>query len=319
MIKYTARQTAYRLRCQGEWKETRTGHTRLGLSDKHPFNLKQDRIPRKHQLVKTFEVQIPTREDWSKHDNKTNPDVDTWFTDGSGANGRYGAGIFGPNINQEVSIPMGELATVFQAEVLAIQKCAELLLKEGSRKQMHICSDSRAAIETLASTSTESSVVWDCMQALTTLGVTNKVTLVWVSGHQGIPGNERADELAKQGTEKVPAERIVGVPFSARTKNIKEFLEREHSNSWKGIEGCRRAKQLMKLSKPARTKELLAMGKEKLRRGIGLLTGHMPLRAHLFNLGLAEQKECRLCGEEGEGNLHLLCRCPALACKRYKS
>ncbi|KYM93641.1 hypothetical protein ALC62_15758, partial [Cyphomyrmex costatus] len=62
-----------------------------------------------------------------------------------------------------------------------------------------------------------------------------------------------------------------------------------------------------------------AMGKEKLRRGIGLLTGHMPLRAHLFNLGLAEQKECRLCGEEGEDNLHLLCRCPALACKRYKS
>ncbi|KYM97757.1 hypothetical protein ALC62_11553 [Cyphomyrmex costatus] len=75
----------------------------------------------------------------------------------------------------------------------------------------------------------------------------------------------------------------------------------------------------MKLPKPARTKELLAMGKEKLRRGIDLLTGHMPLRAYLFNLGLTEQKEYRLCGEEGEDNLHLLCRCPALACKRYKS
>ncbi|XP_018392964.1 PREDICTED: uncharacterized protein LOC108772018, partial [Cyphomyrmex costatus] len=237
----------YRLRCQGEWKETRTGHTRLGLSDKHPFNLKQDRIPRKHQWVKTFKVKIPTREDWSKYNYKANPEVDTWFTDGSGANGRYGAGIFGPNINQEVSIPIGELATVFQAEVLAIQKCAELLLKERNRKQIHICTDSRAAIGALAR-------------------VTNKVTLVWVPGHQGIPGNERADELAKLGTEKVPAERIVGVPFSAGTKTIKEWLEREHLNSWEGIEDCRRAKQLMKLPKPARTKELQAMGKEKLSR-----------------------------------------------------
>ncbi|XP_018396943.1 PREDICTED: uncharacterized protein LOC108775154 [Cyphomyrmex costatus] len=319
VIKYTARQTAYRLRCQGEWKETRTGHTRLGLSNRHPFNLKQDRIPRRHQLVKNFKVQIPTREDWSKHDYKANPDVDTWFTDGSGANGRYGAGIYGPNINHKVSIPMGELATVFQAEVLAIQKCAELLLKGKSRKQINIYTDSRAAIEALARTSTESSVVWDCMQALTTLGATNKVTLVWVPGHQGIPGNEGADELAKQGTEKAPAERIVGVPFSAGTKIIKEWLEREHSNSWKGAEGCKRAKQLMRSPNLARTRELLAMGKTKLRSGIGLLTGHLPLRAHLFNLRLAEQKECRLCGEESEDNLHLLCRCPALACKRYKS
>ncbi|XP_018396627.1 PREDICTED: uncharacterized protein LOC108774895 [Cyphomyrmex costatus] len=317
VIKYTARQTAFRLRCQGEWKETRTGHTRLGLSDKHPFNIKQDRIPRRHQLVKTFKVQIPTREDWSKPNNKTNPDVDTWFTDGSEANGRYGAGIYGPNINHEVSIPMGELATVFQAEVLAIQKCAELLLRGKSRKQIYICTNSRAAIE--ARTSTESSMVWDCVQALTTLWVTNQVNLVWVPGHQGIPGNERADELAKLGTEKVPAEKIVAVPFLARTKTINEWLEREHSNSWKGAEGCKRAKQLMRLSNPARTRELLALGKAKLRSGIGLLTGHLLLRAHLFNLGLAEQNECRLCGEEGEDNLHLLCRCLAFACKRYTS
>ncbi|XP_018395400.1 PREDICTED: uncharacterized protein LOC108773919 [Cyphomyrmex costatus] len=233
VIKYTARQTAYRLICQGEWKETRTGHTRLGLSDKHPFNLKQDRIPRRHQLVKTFIVQIPTREDWSIPNYKTNPDVDTWFTDGSGANGRYGA-------------------------------------------------DSRAAIEALARTSTESSVVWDCMQALTTLGVTNQVTLIWIPEHQAIPGNERADEVAKLGTEMVPAEQIVGVPFSAGTKRIKEWLEREHSNSWKEAKGCKRAKHLMKLPKPARTRELLAMGKAKLRSGIGLLTGHLPL--HIYSI-----------------------------------
>ncbi|XP_018406343.1 PREDICTED: uncharacterized protein LOC108782547 [Cyphomyrmex costatus] len=191
VIKYIARQTAYKLKYQGEWKETRTGHTRLGLSDKHPFNLKQDRIPRRYQFMKTFKVQIPTREDWRKPNFKTNPNVDIWFTDGSGANGRYGAGIYGPNINHEGK----------------------------SRKQIHIYTDSRAAIEALVRTTTALSVVRDCMQALTTLG--------------GIPGNERADELARLSTEKVPTEQIVGVPFSAGTKMIKEWLEREHSSSWK--------------------------------------------------------------------------------------
>ncbi|KYQ59907.1 hypothetical protein ALC60_01002, partial [Trachymyrmex zeteki] len=69
----------------------------------------------------------------------------------------------------------------------------------------------------------------------------------------------------------------------------------------------------------ARTKELTAMGRHKLRMGIGLLTGHLLLRAHLYNIGLADQKNCRLCGEENEDSIHLLCRCPLLACKRYRS
>jgi len=34
------------------------------------------------------------------------------------------------------------------------------------------------------------------------------------------------------------------------------------------------------------------MSRKKLNISIGLLTGHVALRAHLFNLGLAERKDC---------------------------
>jgi len=88
-----ARQTAYRLKCQGEWRNTGVGHTRLGFLLKHPFTLKQDRIPRRYQLVKTFKVLLPSREDWKKFHLPKDPKVEYWFTDGSGANDRYGAGI----------------------------------------------------------------------------------------------------------------------------------------------------------------------------------------------------------------------------------
>jgi hypothetical protein len=61
-IIYTARLTAYRLKCQGEWRGTGFRQSGLELLHKSPFNLKQDRIPKKHQLVKNFEVCTSTRE-----------------------------------------------------------------------------------------------------------------------------------------------------------------------------------------------------------------------------------------------------------------
>ena len=124
------------------------------------------------------------------------------------------------------------------------------------------------------------------MQALNKLGGTSQVTLV--PSHQGILGNEKADRLVKLGTEMDPAEQTVGIPFVLGKRKIKEMLQLEHLNFWKETKW--RAKKFMKKSNSARTKELAAMGKEKLRMGIGLLTGHLPLRAHLFNIGLIEQK-----------------------------
>ncbi|XP_070529632.1 uncharacterized protein [Cardiocondyla obscurior] len=161
--------------------------------------------------------------------------------------------------------------------------------------------------------------VWSCMRALSKLGETNKVTLVWIPGHQGIHGNEVADELAKQGTLMEPAGRDVYVLFVMGKRIIRELLERRHRESWKNKPGCRQAKLLMEQPKPERTKELLAMSRQKLRIGIGLLTRHGTLRAHLHNLGIAEHYKCRLCEEENEDSIHILCHCPVLAIKRYLS
>ncbi|XP_011705799.1 PREDICTED: uncharacterized protein LOC105460998, partial [Wasmannia auropunctata] len=156
-IIYLARLTAYRLMCQGEWR-----NTGLGLLQKHPFTLKQDRIPRKHQLTNTFKVLIPTRKDWRRPGFLTGPEVDLWYTDGSRAGGRFGAGVFGPTIDYRESIPVGGLATVFQAKVLANHRCAEILTEtRRSRHTIYICSDSRAAMEAFTKTTTESAVVWD--------------------------------------------------------------------------------------------------------------------------------------------------------------
>jgi len=43
-----ARFTAYRLKCQGEWRNTGLGHRKLEFLEKYPFTLKQDRILKKN-------------------------------------------------------------------------------------------------------------------------------------------------------------------------------------------------------------------------------------------------------------------------------
>ncbi|XP_046145450.1 uncharacterized protein LOC123988743 [Osmia bicornis bicornis] len=279
----------------------------------------QDRIPRKYQLRSTFKVLTPARDDWKKPGFPNNLGTDIWYTDGSGNNNRFGAGFCGPKMGHRTSLPLEELATVFQAEVLAITECAKLQISLGVKyRKICICSDSRAAINALAKTSTESSTVWEGMQTLSQLSKLNKITLIWTPGHQGVQGNEIADGLAKLGTLESPVQQIVGVPFVLGKKHIKENLERQHLASWTEETGCRQAKLLIQQPSVGRTNELVAMSRAKIRTCIGLLTGHTTLRAHLHKLGLAEQINCRLCGEEKEDSIHILCRCPVLALKRYR-
>ncbi|XP_071579823.1 uncharacterized protein [Temnothorax nylanderi] len=263
-------------------------------------------------------IQTKVKE-WTDPKRVRDPNVDLWFTDGSGINNCFGAGFYGPKDDHRESIPVGSHSTVFTAEILAILRCTEHLLSNNTRgRKINICSDSRAAILALAKTTTESALVWDCMLALERLSGLNKVTLVWVPGHQGIPGNETADSLAKKGANEAPSDQVAVIPFAVGKEIIKSCLKREHLSRWEKLETCRQAKTLMKNSKPGRAKELLELTKQKLRMAVGLLTGHSALlRAHLFNLGLAEQKECRLCRDEKEDNVHILCHCPALVCKKY--
>jgi hypothetical protein len=139
-----ARLTAYTLKCQEEWRNTGLGYTKLEFLQKYPYTLKQDKILKQCQMVKSYEIRIPTRQDWQKPEKIVDHNVDLWFTDGSGTQDCVGAGIYGPSHNYRESIPMGSLSTVFSAEVMAILRCTELLLtKNFTRRRIHICADSR--------------------------------------------------------------------------------------------------------------------------------------------------------------------------------
>jgi hypothetical protein len=191
--------------------------------------------------------------------------------------------------------------------MMAILRCKELLLFKNVKRRIHICSDKRAAMATLAKTTTKSALVWKSMQVLEKLSGSKKDTLVRTPRQHGTSGNEEADKLAKERINEVPTDQTVGISFVVGEEVIRRHLRQEHLNRCKTCKGCDQSTTLMSESLPSRTKEFQAMSRQKLKVNVGLLTGHITLRAHMFKLGLTKQQDYRLCRDVKEDSLHIEC------------
>ena len=79
-----------------------------------------------------------------------------------------------------------------------------------------------------------------------TVSESNKVTLVWISRHQGILDNEETGGLAKQGAIAVPPDQTTVIPFSiGKKKVIKRYLGLKHQARWTACNSCHQSKTLM--------------------------------------------------------------------------
>ena len=133
------------------------------------------------------------------------------FTDGSEKDGQCGAGytVQAPGLEREdYSHHLGEGGTNNDAEMAALQGALRRLLvlhREGRFKRAILFSDSACCLGYLL-------LGWRC--PIQNLGLAREtrrlyhlalkrfdLRLYWIRGHSGIPGNERADELARKGME----------------------------------------------------------------------------------------------------------------------
>lgn len=305
----------------------RSGNRKIGghneifnqLENTRILSMPSDRISKVFDFRKPFRVVIPERVEEERILKLREQRRTIWYTDGSKTSSSTGAGIYEETGNG-YSINLGNTTTVFQAELLAITACVQVMVWRGYENRMiHIMTDSKAALQALNSVEIYSRTVLNCLNALVELALRNRITLEWVPGHQGIAGNDKADSLAKEGSSKslVGPEPTCGISYRTARKAIRETLQEQHLAHWMSLPGLRQSRMFIGDSFNARVEELLKLSRNQIRLATGIITGHISLRKHLHTIGAEDDPTCRMCLEEDETPQHLLCECLVLANKRH--
>nr|KAG5705581.1 hypothetical protein BaRGS_034779 [Batillaria attramentaria] len=220
------------------------------------------------------------------------------YTDGSAEeathNGGSGVYVRFPDGEQtSIAVPGGKLCSNFRAEVLAITTAADFL--SSSIKPLgniSIFTDSMSTLQALDSPD-PGPLIQSLQASLSSLTQKAPTTLQWVPAHIGLSGNERADHLAKEGSQ-LPQPTIPATYEEAKT-----LIRSRFHRDWVSLNDGYRADQ-----DPIRTLE-----RRHQTTIYRLRTGHCGLRAHLKRIGVADTALCQ-CGLADQTPSHVLQDCP---------
>ncbi|XP_053976399.1 uncharacterized protein LOC128875092 [Hylaeus volcanicus] len=271
-----------------------------------------------------------------KH-NVKKEDTVICYTDGSKQENKIanGIGIY-INLPQGTSMETGysihKEATIYTTEAIGIFKAIELT-KHTNCKNTLILTDSLSAltgleskIEKLDDTDKNNNNAWilKIYKTLINQKDREKIVLIWVPGHQGIPGNEKADSLAKEYTNKVPEEDIpitrldylvqykhtIWSAFSDRVEEIGRSKGAYYfSNFWEH-------KKKVKF-KPWFQKFGNILDRHAIRSISRIRSNHYNLKESLGRKGIIDDQICD-CKMEEESVDHVLFRCPFRTIPRLK-
>lgn len=320
-LRMVAAASMHRIATQGEgkWLSKSLGSFQEAVMSRNILGMYTDNMTPQCCLQKLYTVELLSRDNWLKGQVTWKNGSLIWYTDGSKSGHHVGCGVYGERPCVRKSLNLGKYASIFQAEVYAILECADLNLKRHYVNQcIYIHSDSQAALLALSSNSVNSRLVQNCMTVLNSLGENNRVILRWVPGHEGIVGNEIADDLAKAGsvTTTYGPEPFCGIPKSLVKLTLRINCKEQSLEHWNNQPGLNHSKALVRAYDSRFARELLLLSRNKLRILVRALTGHCGLNKHMYNLKISSTRECRFCKEADETPLHLICECEALMRKR---
>jgi len=199
-----------------------------------------------YSFDQSYSINMESKEHWQEHGITMIPEgATTVYTDGSSEPCGTVAGIFFNGLLEDLCIPLGKYTTVFKA---------------------------------LHKPRVTSKLTRECIKELNELATNRTVWLTWVPlpGHSGIPGNERADELARQASSQslVGPEPVLPVSHTVIKTAIRDWVYKQNDKRWRGLTTCRQAKEMISGRCRRRERDLLALPRQILRLVVGVLTGH---------------------------------------------
>ena len=216
----------------------------------------------------------------------------------------------------ELSFRLPNKASVFQAEVFAINQAAIFLQNQTNIFFTKFFIDSQAALLALNNKTVTSRLVGDTMHNLNL--IPGNIRLVWIKAHVGHEGNERADVLAKEGTTKADIAQIA-LPKQATKIAIRNAIDEIWDFQWSQYHDGRQSKQFYKHPDRSKAKYSYNLSRQELGRLIRIVTGHYNLFYHRSNVDKTggTSSLCRFCQEERETFFHFATSCPCFRLSRF--
>ena len=245
------------------------------------------------------------------------PDIHI-YTDGSRMEDRSGAGwavCHGDTVIAEDRVYLGHEASVFQAEVFAIEQALRWVIENCDKgTDVLISSDSQSAISAIFKVTSTSKVVQACKEVLCTAKENHRIAIRWVKGHADCTGNELADYLARQASgmscDSVSPE--LPVPVATIAQRLKAHFLAEWQKRWNGETRYRTTRKFYPKVSDGKLKKLAQWERQNLNLLFQAGTGHALVAHHIGKWVEGIEDECELCLEGQESTEHIFFECQAL-------
>ena len=262
------------------------------------------------------------------------------YTDGSGQDGMAGAAAVlykGHALVGSLCYHLGSLEqhTTYEAELIGILLGLWLIRREPDADSASLKVDSQAAIQALNVHKPRlGGHILDEIQELSdSLHVRSlsdlQLKISWISGHDGVAGNEKVDEEAKVAAkgdsspwQELPTLLQSGpLPFGATA--VKQHFWAELTKNWREIwASSPRHQHAAKIDPRLPAASFLKLTREvsKLQAStiFQLRSKHVPLCQYLHRISKADSPLCEMCRHEEETVHHFLFDCPAHDHARFK-
>ena len=228
------------------------------------------------------------------------------YTDGSATEAvrNGGAGIFlrYTDGDEEIAIPTGKYSTNYRAEMEALCTAASAVAENPARTKgkVVIFTDALSVLQAIQnSRNKETNPLTASLQSLS--ATVNTAILQWVPAHCGIRGNERADQLAKDGALKEQDQSLVTFD------EVSSIIKAHSRKTW-----------LLKHPNHNPTDHYHMLGRREQVIIFRLRTDHNRLAHHLYKtFRIGNSGECP-CGEGQMNAAHILQNCPKFSAERQR-